>query len=222
MTSQFIDAWWFEPAYGRLQFDDGRKPIKGRTHKVKCDPVLCESGLHASVRLIDALQYATSDVVWRVQLGGTIVHGNDKCAATERKYIHRIDIEAELFQFSRWSALQVIHLWDAPAVVREFLETGNDALRAAARDAARAAPWDSARASAWDAARDAARAAARDAASAAAWDSARAAARAAAWDSARAAAWNAARAAARDAQNIELERLVISRMSNEPLSPPIL
>ena len=210
MTSQFIDAWWFEPAYGRLQFDDGRKPIKGRTHKVKCDPVLCESGLHASVRLIDALQYATSDVVWRVQLGGTIVHGNDKCAATERKYIHRIDIEAELFQFSRWSALQVIHLWDAPAVVREFLETGNDALRAAARDAARAAPWDSARASAWDAARDAARAAARDAASAAAWDSARAA------------AWNAARAAARDAQNIELERLVISRMSNEPLSPPIL
>mgnify|MGYP000945635921 FL=1 len=222
MTSQFIDAWWFEPAYGRLQFDDGRKPIKGRTHKVKCDPVLCESGLHASVRLIDALQYATSDVVWRVQLGGTIVHGNDKCAATERKYIHRIDIEAELFQFSRWSALQVIHLWDAPAVVREFLETGNDALRAAARDAARAAPWDSARASARDAARDAARAAARDAASAAAWDSARAAARAAAWDSARAAAWNAARAAARDAQNIELERLVISRMSNEPLSPPIL
>ena len=222
MTSQFIDAWWFEPAYGRLQFDDGRKPIKGRTHKVKCDPVLCESGLHASVRLIDALQYATSDVVWRVQLGGTIVHGNDKCAATERKYIHRIDIEAELFQFSRWSALQVIHLWDAPAVVREFLETGNDALRAAAWDAARAAPWDSARASAWDAARDAARAAARDAASAAAWDSARAAARAAAWDSARAAAWNAARAAARDAQNIELERLVISRMSNEPLSPPIL
>ena len=222
MTSQFIDAWWFEPAYGRLQFDDGRKPIKGRTHKVKCDPVLCESGLHASVRLIDALQYATSDVVWRVQLGGTIVHGNDKCAATERKYIHRIDIEAELFQFSRWSALQVIHLWDAPAVVREFLETGNDALRAAARDAARAAPWDSARASARDAARDAARAAARDAASAAAWDSARAAARAAAWDSARAAAWDAARAAARDAQNIELERLVISRMSNEPLSPPIL
>ena len=222
MTSQFIDAWWFEPAYGRLQFDDGRKPIKGRTHKVKCDPVLCESGLHASVRLIDALQYATSDVVWRVQLGGTIVHGNDKCAATERKYIHRIDIEAELFQFSRWSALQVIHLWDAPAVVREFLETGNDALRAAARDAARAAAWDSARASARDAARDAARAAARDAARAAAWDSARAAARAAAWDSARAAAWNAARAAARDAQNIELERLVISRMSNEPLSPPIL
>ena len=174
MTSQFIDAWWFEPADGRLQFDDGRKPIKGRTHKVKCDPVLCESGLHASVRLIDALQYATSDVVWRAQLGGTIVHGNDKCAATERKYIHRIDIEAELFQFSRWSALQVIHLWDAPAVVREFLETGNDALRAAARDAAGDVAWAAARDAAWA------------------------------------------------AQNIELEQLVISRMSNEPLSPPIL
>ena len=206
MTSQFIDAWWFEPADGRLQFDDGRKPIKGRTHKVKCDPVLCESGLHASVRLIDALQYATSDVVWRVQLGGTIVHGNDKCAATERKYIHRIDIEAELFQFSRWSALQVIHLWDAPAVVREFLETGNDALRAAA----------------WDAARDAARAGARAAARDAAWDAAWAAAWAAAGGAAGDAAWAAARDAAWAAQNIELEQLVISRMSNEPLSPPIL
>ena len=159
------DAWWFEPAGGRLKYDDGRAPIKGRTHKIKCEPVLCKSGLHASVRLIDALRYAESNVIWRVKLGGTIVHGKDKCAATERTYLERIKIENELFEFSRWAALQVIHLWCAPAIVREFLETGNGRLRAAARDAA----WAAARAAARDAARDAAWAAARAAASDAAW-----------------------------------------------------
>jgi hypothetical protein len=203
------DAWWFEPAGGRLKYDDGRAPIKGCTHKIKCEPVLCKSGLHASVRLIDALQYAESNVIWRVKLGGTIVHGQDKCAATERTYLERIKIENELFEFSRWAALQVIHLWSAPAIVREFLETGNDRLRAAAWDAA----WDAAR----DAARDAAGAAARDAASDAARAAARAAAWYAAWYAARAAARDAARAAAGaaawDAQNVELERLVIARIA---------
>jgi hypothetical protein len=64
--------------------------------------------------------------------------------------------ERLLREFARWCALQVIHMWNAPDVVREYLETGNEELRAAAGTAARAA--------ARDAARTAARAAARDAA----------------------------------------------------------
>jgi hypothetical protein len=63
--------------------------------------------------------------------------------------------------FARTQAMSVAHLWDAPDVVAEFLMTGDESIRAAARDAARAA----ARAAAWAAARDAA----RDAARAAAW-----------------------------------------------------
>jgi len=35
-----------------------------------------------------------------------------------------IDVTELLFDFARWCALQVIDLWDAPAVVREYLETG--------------------------------------------------------------------------------------------------
>ncbi len=98
--------------------------------------------------------------------------------------------------FARWCALSVIHLWDAPKVVKDYLTSGDESLRAAARAAARAARAAArdAMAAAWDAAR-AARAAAM-----AAWDAARAALAAidaarAAWDAARAAAW-AARAAA--------------------------
>ena len=75
--------------------------------------------------------------------------------------------EKEIRQFARDCALDVIHLWDAPSVVKEYLETGDEKLRDAARDAA----WDAAWAAAM-AARAAAMAA-RDAALAAAWDAAR-------------------------------------------------
>src|SRR5574343_598337 len=166
-------AWWFEPADGLLQYGDGRKPEKGITHTVCVKPVPCKAGLHASVRSIDALVYARSSVLWRVQLGGAIVHDNKKCSATERTYIQRIDIEPQLREFARRYALQVIHLWDAPDVVRQYLETGDESLR----DAAQAAVWD----------------AAEDVASEAA----------------------AARAAACDAQNVELERLVLTALATK-------
>lgn len=225
-------AWWFEPADGLLQYGDGRKPEKGITHTVCVKPVPCKAGLHASVRSIDALVYARSSVLWRVQLGGAIVHDNKKCSATERTYIQRIDIEPQLREFARWCALQVIHLWDAPDVVRQYLETGDESLR----DAAQAAVWDAAedvaseaaaaRAAAWaadaaaaatatataDAAREAANAA-RVAAAASAVRDARDARSAAAASAVRDAesAW----AAAWDAQNVELERLVLTALATK-------
>ena len=74
--------------------------------------------------------------------------------------------EATLREFARWCALQVIDLWEAPDVVRKYLETGDATLRvvawAAAQDASRAAAQDASDA-AQDASRAAARAAARDA-----------------------------------------------------------
>jgi hypothetical protein len=38
--------------------------------------------------------------------------------------------------WARWCALQVIDTWEAPEVVRRFLETGDETLRKAARSAA--------------------------------------------------------------------------------------
>ncbi len=88
-------------------------------------------------------------------------------------------------------AMTVEHLWDMPDIVRQYLTTQDEEIRAAARDAARdaagAAARGAARGAAWAAAGAAAWAAARDAA----WAAAGAAARAAARDAARDAAWAA-------------------------------
>jgi len=125
---------------------------------------MCERGLHASLHPFDALQYAPGPILCRVEVGGNIVQGDDKLVATRRRIIRRVDATDLCRAFARRCALDVAHSWECPPVVREYLETGLEKLRAAA----------------WAAARDAARAAAR----AAALDAARAAARAAAWDSA--------------------------------------
>ena len=106
--------------------------------------------------------------------------------------------EKEIRRFACQCALDVIHLWDAPPIVKKYLKTGNEKLRAAAMDAAWAAAGDAAWAGAWAAA--GAGAAARDAARAAARD----AARDAAGDAARDAAW----AAMREKQTARFKRMV--------------
>ena len=172
-------GWHFST--GKLGYGDGREIIIGKTHKVKGPLELCACGLHASERIIDALQYAPGPMVYKVKLHGEILRGYDKACATRRTYIAGMDATNILRSFARQCALDVVHLWDAPDVVVKYLKTGDATLR----DAARAAAWDAARAAAWDAA----------------W-----AARDAAW-AARDAARDAARAA-RDAQNTRLTEMV--------------
>ncbi len=162
---------------------DGKPiPAVGEWLTMDEDPIPCERGFHASPDAFDALQYAPGTLLHQVELDGIIKpHGDtvDKYAAQKRKIVATIDATEIMRLFARRVALDVIHLWDAPPIVREYLETGDESKRAAARDAAR----DAARAAARAAARDAA----LDAAWAAAWDAARAAARDAAWAAARAA-----------------------------------
>ena len=164
---------------------DGRPMIIGETVTHDGPLELCESGLHASERLIDALEYAPGPIICRVECGGEIVRGDDKIVCRERRVIAAYDATAELRAFARRCALDVAHLWNMPVIVRKYLETGDESKRAAAWDAAWDAAGDATWGAAWDAAGAAAGAAARDAA----WD----AARAAAGDAARAAAWDAAR-----------------------------
>jgi hypothetical protein len=207
-----------------LGYKDNREVIVGETLRVEGDIELCHRGLHASTKLMDALGYAQHDKLslCRVTLGGTVKHDKDKSVASERTVIAMLDADTTeklLRDFARWCALQVIHLWDAPDVVRQYLETGDESLRDAAGDAA----WDAAGAAAWaaawysarDAARNATWAAARDAAWDATWDATWAAAGAAARYAARDAAW----AAPRDAQNTELERRALVAMGIEETQP---
>ena len=130
---------------------------------------MCESGLHASRHPFDALMYAPGPILCLVDCDEIDAEDVDKLVCRRRRIVARFDATTMLRAFARQCALDVIHLWDAPQVVRDYLTTGDESLRDGTRDAARAAAWEAAR----EAARDAAWEAARDAAWEAAWDAQR-------------------------------------------------
>ena len=105
--------------------------------------MLCESGLHASVKPLDALKYAPGNTLCRVELAGEILEEADKCVAARRRIIWRFNAESLLREFARWCAIQVIDEWDAPDVVKRYLEIGDESLREEARVASVAASYAS-------------------------------------------------------------------------------
>ncbi len=162
-----ITAWHF--TNGETLRDGRPIPRTGEwlTHDGPITP--CESGLHASERLLDALVFAPGGTLHRVTLRGDItLHGTpvDKLVARERRIDWTLDeatTDRVLREFARWCARQVLHLWDAPDVVVRYLETGDESLRAASWAASGDASRGASRAASWAAARDASRGAARDA-----------------------------------------------------------
>jgi hypothetical protein len=142
---------------------------------------MCESGLHASRHPLDALGYAPGNLLHLVECEDVEKQADDKLVCRRRKIVKSIDAKGLLREFARWCALQVIHLWDAPDVVREYLETGSDELLVAADRAADRAAAGAAYGEAAYAARAAFGAATH-----------------AVWAASGAAAWAAARAAARE------------------------
>jgi hypothetical protein len=163
--SEKMKGWHFLREDGCLQYSPHTRVKVGQTLTYEGPLYLCESGLHASRNILDALTYAPGPILCRVELSGVIVHGNDKTVAQQRTVFAMADATELLRSFARAAALSVVHLWDAHDVVMRYLLTGDEGIRAAAR----AAAWDAA----WTAARDAA------------WN--------VAWTAARAAAWTAAR-----------------------------
>ncbi len=152
-TQTTVLAWHFLED-GKLR-DGTKPPRKGAWLRHTGDLELCTSGLHASTDIMDALKYAPGGTLCRVECGGEVIESDDKRVCSQRKILWRFDATETMREFARWCALQVIDLWDAPDVVRNYLETGDEDLRAAAgaaaRDAAGAAAWAAARAAAGDA-----------------------------------------------------------------------
>ena len=164
--SQTLKAWHF--VGDRLR--DGTKiPADGKILKFNKTPILCEQGLHASIDAFDALTYAPGPTLCLVECGGEIIKSDDKLVCTERTIIARMDATEMLGYFARMQALSVIHLWDAPDVVLDYLMTADEGIRAAAGAAAWVAAWVAAGDAAWAAARAAARARAAALRRAAAW-----------------------------------------------------
>ena len=141
---------------GREQFGSHRKIEAGKTYRVAGKPVLCEHGLHASKRIIDALRYAPSDAkyVCLVELGGAVKLDTDKAVATRRTVLAMADVEIILHEFACWCAEQALKAerkagrepdersWAAIRVKRRWLKgQATDEQWEAARAAAREAAW---------------------------------------------------------------------------------
>jgi len=119
-----------------LTLRDGRRLPPIGVKLVHTGPlVMCESGLHASPRIIDALEYAPGHILDGVILSGERIDDHDKSVARERTRVWSLDAETLLREFACWAALQVVHLWDAPPIVVEYLTTGDVIIADAARAA---------------------------------------------------------------------------------------
>jgi hypothetical protein len=188
--------WHFAPDNRKTRYSN-EPIIVGQTLKVKPPVELCERGLHASKRAIDALKYAPGAYVCLVTLSGQVEHGDDKSVASERTVIAAADATRLLFQFSIDCTARAMERcgwesedsWNALAIRAAHMDGLADdedlfAARSAARSAAQSAA-ESARSAAWSAARSAAEFAAESA------------------------AWSAER----DAQNAELERRLMDLLS---------
>src|SRR5208282_4322807 len=117
---------------GKTLRDGSPIPPVGEWLKYEGELKMCESGLHASPTAFQALQYAPGELLHRVELSGEIISQDDKSVAQSRMIVATIDASDVLRNFARTVALKVVHLWNAPAVVLEYLHTGDESKRDAA------------------------------------------------------------------------------------------
>lgn len=110
-------------------------PAIGEWISVSGPVIPCKSGLHMSEHPYDALRYSPGCKLHLVEIRVDIQsHGDpvDKWVGRERRIIATIDATAVLRVWGRWCALEVAHLWDCPDIVRRYLETGDESIRAEA------------------------------------------------------------------------------------------
>ena len=72
-------AWHFSTSDRLCRFD-GREIVAGKTLAVEPPLSRCYHGLHASVNILDACNYAPGSYIWRVELSGEVIKGDDKAA----------------------------------------------------------------------------------------------------------------------------------------------
>ena len=89
---------------------------------------LCKSGLHASIKPIDALKHATGTILCYVKCEGEILFSDDELVCSKRTIIMRLNVEDMLTYTSRMFALSCAHLWNAPVQALDFLFTGDKSI----------------------------------------------------------------------------------------------
>lgn len=125
---------------------DGRPvPKDGETLVHSGEIKWCRSGLYASPTAWGALMYAPGNTLCRVNCRDIVKSDIDKFVCRERTIVVRRDVTQILRKFARECAIDVLHLWDAPDIVVEYLKSGDENLRSSARGAARDAARDAAK-----------------------------------------------------------------------------
>ena len=154
-------AWHFLKE-DRVMRDGKEAPPIGKmlTHKGWIS--ICESGLHASKDILDALEFSPGPHLCRVECLEIECEHDDKLVCCKRTILAEADITTELHIFAIWCAEQALDLIDKPDPRSlEALRVKRLWLDGKASDEELAAACGAARAAAWDAAGDAARAAQR-------------------------------------------------------------
>ena len=150
----------------RLRYGDNRLVEVGNTYSQSyphdtrdgdCydSPTLCESGMHASIRPIDALKYAPGPIICRVEVSGDVIRGDDKLVGRHRKVLAMADATRTLHEFAVAQARSALELTgekdercfaalEAKILWLDGKITDDDLARA------RAAAWGTARDAAWD------------------------------------------------------------------------
>lgn len=158
-------AWHFirrdENGIDRLR-DGSEAPPDGVWLEFNGPLKMCESGLHFSRHPFDALINAPGEILCRVEIGGSVIEGDDKGVCSRRRIIKRLDVTEGLCYFARMQALSALHKYPGEPhdAVLEWLMTGDKSIRSAAESAvesaARAtrawAAWEAATLAAWEAA----------------------------------------------------------------------
>ena len=162
-----VMAWHFTGSTLR----DGRPiPAIGEWLIHEGSVAMCACGLHASRKALDALSYAPGSIAHRVECEDIVDEDATKLVCRRRRIVGTVGPDAAeriMRRFARQCALSVIDKWAAPEIVRRYLVSGDESIRAAARDAAGESAGGAAREAAWGAA---AGESAREAAREAAWE----------------------------------------------------
>lgn len=164
-AEQPILGWHFIASDHKLKHRDDRIVIPGETLSVEGDLILCERGLHASRRALDALRYTNNNevTVCRVECWGDVQEEDDKLVARNRRALWMYDATKVLHQFAVDIAREALDLY-APDSDNAVIQKTNlahrhlldlkqrwidgETLSDAAWSAARSAAWSAARSSA--------------------------------------------------------------------------
>jgi hypothetical protein len=99
VTEKWI-GWHFLKDDRRLRWGTEEKVEVGKTIEVDLPLKMCEHGLHASKKPLDALRYAPGFIACKVELSGEIIEESDKACAERRKVLAMADAKTEILTFA--------------------------------------------------------------------------------------------------------------------------